>query len=661
MVFASRRRASPIFSLGGLLLLALYLGTVIRAAWIGDDGFITLRTVEHFASGLGMRWNVSERVQSFTHPLWMFMLAAARWATGDLYFTTLAVAIAVSLATVGAIARRVLRSPASLAFCLFALAMSRAYVDYSTSGLENPLTHLLVALFFAVWSAERAAPLGVSVPRARGFSPGRPSMQRVTLLAFVAGLSMTNRMDTALLFAPALAVEAWFAVRAQRVSAATLSRCAAAIALGMLPFVAWELFSLVYYGVFVPNTALAKLNTAVDSAALLRQGRVYYLDSLRRDPVTLGVIGAAIVAVVLGRRWREIPLLLGVLLYGAYIWKVGGDFMSGRFFTAPFLVSVLLLSVTLERARRRGWRALFAFALVAIAAIPGRLGGIMDEPAPKDRHQLIVDGVADERRFYPDYGLFRAIEEGSVVRRKLPPPPPGTRKAIFHGAVGFVGASSPSSVHIIDVLALTDPLLARLPCHGGWRIGHYGRVVPHGYRETVETGRNVIQDPNLHAFWEKLQVVISGPLFSTERFREIWRLNTGAYDHLVDTQFYRKPKRLELDAKDLANGRTNGRFDAAGNTLLYRNGARVRLDAAQRPRALDIALGCGTEYRIKLFRGRKLVLEKKTPTRGCRARTLSLQRVELRELPSGESFDRVEIAPIDETGEASLGKFALVP
>ena len=31
---------------------------------------------------------------------------------------------------------------------LSTLALSKAFVDYSTSGLENPLTHLLLAGFF---------------------------------------------------------------------------------------------------------------------------------------------------------------------------------------------------------------------------------------------------------------------------------------------------------------------------------------------------------------------------------------------------------------------------------------------------------------------------------------------------------------------------------
>jgi len=57
-----------------LLLLLIFLFLLIRTAWVGDDVFITLRTVDNFIHGYGLRWNISDRVQSYTHPLWMLMM-----------------------------------------------------------------------------------------------------------------------------------------------------------------------------------------------------------------------------------------------------------------------------------------------------------------------------------------------------------------------------------------------------------------------------------------------------------------------------------------------------------------------------------------------------------------------------------------------------------
>jgi arabinofuranosyltransferase len=55
-----------------LLVCALVL---FRHAWVSDDAFITLRTVRNLLQGDGLRWNLNERVQGYTHPLWMFLLA----------------------------------------------------------------------------------------------------------------------------------------------------------------------------------------------------------------------------------------------------------------------------------------------------------------------------------------------------------------------------------------------------------------------------------------------------------------------------------------------------------------------------------------------------------------------------------------------------------
>ena len=53
------------------------------------------------------------------------------------------------------------------------------------------------------------------------------------------------------------------------------------------------------------------------------------------------------------------------------------------------------------------------------------------------------------------------------------------------------------TVHIVDPLALADPLLARLPPKRkiNWRIGHFERTIPAGYRGTLRMGQNVLEDP----------------------------------------------------------------------------------------------------------------------------------------------------------------------
>lgn len=124
------------------LACALLAAVVVANAWVCDDAYITLRTVDNFVHGFGLRWNPDERVQTFTHPLWLFVLSAAYFVTREPYYTTLALSLAATAVAVWLLVRHVASSVPMAAVAVLAFALSKAFVDYSTSGLENPLTHL---------------------------------------------------------------------------------------------------------------------------------------------------------------------------------------------------------------------------------------------------------------------------------------------------------------------------------------------------------------------------------------------------------------------------------------------------------------------------------------------------------------------------------------
>ena len=79
---------------------------------------------------------------------------------------------------------------------------------------------------------------------------------------------------------------------------------------------------------------------------------------------------------------------------------------------------------------------------------------------------------------------------------------------------------------------LTDPLLARIrfEYRSDWRPGHLGRPIPAGYLETLRTGRNVIQDPQLRALYDRLRLVVRGPLWSWARLSAIPGFIVAHYD-----------------------------------------------------------------------------------------------------------------------------------
>jgi arabinofuranosyltransferase len=517
---------------------------ILRFAWLSDDAYITFRVVDNAAAGLGLRWNPAERVQAYTHPLWLFMLLAGRLVSGELYYTAIALSVALSVVAVWLLAFRLRAAPAAVVLGLLALTLSRAFVDYATSGLENALSHLLLAAFLVLWF-KASDKLRVTSDELRS-SNNQPTTndQRLTtirhsppatryllLLSFLAALLALNRLDALLLVLPALAWALW----RQRTA-----RALGLLVLGFLPLVVWTAFSLFYYGFPFPNTAYAKLATGIAAADLARQGVAYLFNSLRWDPLTLTVTAAAVV-VAMARRWAAgLAVAAGIVLYLLYVVSIGGDFMSGRFLTLPLLAAVaLLLALTGDAARMTAIRpsprlAPILAALVLFLAAIGHLPVLLAGSPTGDAARRDGD-IADERAYYtPHTGLFADrvphpwAEQGLALRAAGP-------AVVEHGNVGFLGYHAGPAVHIIDRNGLTDPLLARLPVRdpADWRIGHFRRDVPAGYADTLRGGQNVIQDANLAAYFDVLSLVTRGPLWNAERLGEVWQLSRGAYDHLL--------------------------------------------------------------------------------------------------------------------------------
>jgi arabinofuranosyltransferase len=309
----------------------------------------------------------------------------------------------------------------------------------------------------------------------------------------------------------------------------------------MVPLILWELFSLFYYGFPFPNTAYAKLNVNIDKIVLMRQGSHYFLNSLRMDPITLIMIGMAILGVFLLKRTRQIPMAVGITLYLVYLLYIGGDFMSGRYFSLLFLIAVIMLS----KIELAGYKFLLAGVMVCILGALPFLFTIERRPTYGDNREnnlVFFDDykIADERLVYAERTGLMAGINGSAPKfvyaggdwQSIPNP---TSEVGLYGALGIKAYRAGPDVHAIDRNGLADPLMARLPLIDTekWRIGHFHHRIPEGYLETLETGTNRIIDPDIASYYDKLSFVIKGPLWSWDRISEIWRLNTGKYDPLL--------------------------------------------------------------------------------------------------------------------------------
>ena len=559
------------------LLLALGL-LVGRTAWLSDDAYITFRTIQSIAANHGPNWNPDERVQAYTHPLWAAVLTVGYFLTKELPLTTIVISVALSVTSVGLIAICLSRSVWSIVFIFSAFAFSRAFLDYSTSGLENPLSHFLMACFLCIFLRYQ------NTSKARRLALG------------IAGLGLLNRLDVSLIYAPAVL----------SVVRGTGSRTAVRDALTALaPLTIWEAFSIAYYGFPFPNTAYAKLNTGIPIDELARQGLRYISNLASFDPLSLLLIGAGLIAGILSHRSELASLAVGVLLYLGYLTVIGGDFMAGRLFSLPLMVSVVVLSRSMPDKNVANYTSIAICAVVGLLAPnPGLLSG-------KEFGQGQVDsvdawGISDERAiYYPYTGLLST--EGSYDELRHPWMLEGIRiresgEGVVQGrAIGLLGFYAGPRVHIVDQFALADPLLARLPANidPDWRIGHFDRTLPEGYLASLRSGSNLLESRFLRDFYEDLTLIIRGPLWSVERWEAIWRMNSGANGHLIESYRGSQYAELGLDQVQLPDG---VKAESLGEVRVGEEGVRVRLGILRTENHLDICMRGGSEIAVLIER-----------------------------------------------------------
>ena len=476
------------------LVTVVFALATLRMAWYGDDWLITLRTSLNAIHGNGLGYNPDERVAAYTHPLWFLLITLIGWLVGSWVLPVILVSVALATAAVAIMVFRV-RSFAALLFIGLTVTLSNTILTWSTGGLEGALAAALVCLLIA-W-----------VPR------DSTSVMAVGGWGVVASLIMLTRLDLLLLILPLLI---WAAVNSRH----ELRRLLALLAGALVPLCAWLLFSWSYYGSALPNTFAAKTNVDIPQSEMIGQGLFYLWYCLRFDPLLAIAVMGALGAVVISRNLKAAVVLGGVGAYLAYVVWVGGDFMAGRFLYVP-MVAALSAIVIASRGHVGGppvWNAGFnaGSVILIVAAFATSLGLRTDTSTSLP----IERGVTDERTFWlvaAHTNVFegfpaiatppavQAMDRGSLEEQadawqQVGPGVPRISNTQYAG-LGYWGMRLGPAIHMIDLCALTDRFLALqtfvpsdaptragdevLYSGPGWRIGHYGRMLPEGYVEAI--------------------------------------------------------------------------------------------------------------------------------------------------------------------------------
>jgi arabinofuranosyltransferase len=468
--------------------------------WVDEDAFINFRIIDNLLAGHGLVFNLGERVEVNSDPLWLFTLVVLHEIVPGVALEWLSVILGLVCTGCGFLAggRAVQRlagsRTASPAFPLglLVVAVVAGVWEFSTSGLEMSMVFLWLGTSFLL--------LVRLEERRRGAVPA----------AVVIGLGTLIRPELALgsiVFAIALvsviAAPGWSG-RPRR-----LARYGLPIAAGMALPVVFEIFRAGYYALLVPNTALAKAG----GAAWWSQGFTYLWNFVA--PYTLWLplaLAVPLVAQPVRSWWRRgdrigvvvlaTPVVVG-LVQVLYVVRVGGDYMHARLLLPGFFAFCLPIFVTARQART--WIAL---PLVGIAVWAGVCAGWLRFVPPKVTSlnpQTVF--ISNERNSWisatgnshpitaGDYDRALSGSAGMLLAHMAAHVPPGRQRllvindpfapigglatrparsdlpftlAVNVPAIGVIGYLAGPDVYLFDSYSLANP------------IGSHTQVVRHG-------------------------------------------------------------------------------------------------------------------------------------------------------------------------------------
>lgn len=397
-----------------------------------DDAYIFLRYARNWTEGLGPVFNTGERVEGYSSPLWLALMAGGqRLAPGSTWLAS-AVGAGCAAITIGTVVAEAVRRgvPAGLAGCagLF-MVTSPGIVFWSGSGMDTALFSLLAT----------ATMLGFCRDLERGrLTPATSALLSATCLARSEGLLLLG----------VIAVFAWRSRRSFRWRWLILAVvvCGAALVARRL-----------YYGEWLPNTYFAKV--AGGRSVVWSNGARYGLALAGTHGGPLLWLGLALaLAARAGRSPAMGPCLAVLLLWPAYLVWTGGDhFAMGRLVQPLVPMLVVTGLVALDGIRRGMPRARPALLGLAVLALAATSVTEWRREGPRARSEMAAG--------------TRWCELGTWLAARLPAD--AWIAAVPIGGIGW-GSDGP----LLDLTGLTNATIAR---HGSVdRAGRPGHLKFHG-------------------------------------------------------------------------------------------------------------------------------------------------------------------------------------
>jgi arabinofuranosyltransferase len=409
------------------LVLVVPLVIVLVGAWsyrwVQEDAFIDFRVIGNLLAGHGPVFNVGERVEVYSDPLWVLLLTVVHEIVPFPSLAWLSVFLGLGGTAAGVVlsgrAMQRLGSKHSdgviIPLGLLLFSVVAAVWEFSTSGLEMGMVFGWIGLSF--WLLVRTEERRASAARC-ALVMGLGTLIRPELIlmsvVFLLGLGFV------------IASPGWRGPR--RFWSRWLLPFAAAVSVPAL----YEIWRMAYFAMAVSNSELAKSG----GGSYVSQGVAYFWNFTTTYGLWVPFLLALPVVVPRIRRWWAAgdrtgpvvlltPVVAGVI-DAAYVIHVGGDYMEARLLLPAYLCCCLCVIVEVAQ-----FRTLLAIPLAGLIIWSGVcVGGLRPGPVTAwvhNMHDERLNWIQDTGQRHPVdvSGYGRLISLGPDFRGVATAQPPG--------------------------------------------------------------------------------------------------------------------------------------------------------------------------------------------------------------------------------------------
>ncbi|MEW6482938.1 MAG: hypothetical protein AB1397_08125 [bacterium] len=445
--------------------LLFYLGYIHR--WIADDGFISLRVVKHILLGYGPLYNIDERVEVYSHPLWIFILSLFSFITGSIEKTAVWLGFLFSsfglfFGGLGGLRiledeqRRLLKSKniskhPYLPLGVLVISVLPPYWDFSTSGLETSLSFFWSGSLFYLSSLYDKPKILSIIPIWISLGPLiRPDFGIIWLESLLLTIILYKNLGS--------------------------KKILKVIFLSSFLPLLHQIFRMGYFASFLPNSAFAKEGFRLN----ITQGVTYLLDIIMPYGLYIPILSFFFSLLNLKHeRKTNLLLLYSFLIFGLshilYITLMGGDFMHGRFLLPGFFL--LFISAGVVPIRKSPFPILVITTIIiwSFTICSFRL---------KTPYEPKKGGIVNERKYYiagsisktpvevSNYQYTMFYQAGLNANKEAMKLKEDEILFLYHANLGITGFVAGPKVHYFDWIGIADPIAARFILEKRGRPGH---------------------------------------------------------------------------------------------------------------------------------------------------------------------------------------------